>query len=113
MFYWPGAQRPLARRVPPPPPLEAGHGDGDLGTVRLPRRQGRARRPPQGPVRCPRLRGDLVVSPAPDGTAASRPPGRSPALAPRRANSATRWRRNDTRGSHLVTGRPFSLSGIS
>ena len=87
VFYWPGDQRSLARRVPPPPPLEAGHGDGDLGTVRLPRRQGRARRPPQGPVQCPRLRGDLVVSPPPDGTAASRSPGRSPALAPRRAGS--------------------------
>lgn len=89
VFYWPGDQRSLARRVPPPPPLEAGHGDSDLGTVRLPGRQGRARRPPQGPVQCPRLRGDLVGSPPPDAAAASRPPGRSPALAPCRAGQAT------------------------
>src|SRR5258706_13562104 len=67
VFYWPGDQRSLARRVPPPSPLEAGHGDSDLGTVRLSRRQGRARRPPQGPVQGPRLRGGLVVAPPPDG----------------------------------------------
>src|SRR5215469_3192777 len=68
--------------MPPPSSLEAGHGHGDLGTVRVPGRPRRARRSRQGQVQGPGLRGDLVVSRAPGRTPAPRPPRGSPALVP-------------------------------
>jgi hypothetical protein len=59
--------------LPVPRSVETRHSHDHLGTVRLPRRPGRARRPRQGQMQHPALRRDLVVATAPANTVTPRP----------------------------------------